>query len=80
MPILIPVADLVGMSRQLMITAFQVGDGLTNLIVPTSGGTLAMLALGRVSYAQWLKAILPFMVVVYLLSWVGLIIGHYAGY
>lgn len=80
MPILIPVADLVGMSRQLMITAFQVGDGLTNLIVPTSGGTLAMLALGRVSYAQWLKAILPFMVVVYLLAWVGLIIGHYAGY
>lgn len=80
MPILIPVADLVGMSRQLMITAFQVGDGLTNLIIPTSGGTLAMLALGRVSYAQWLKAILPFMVLVYMLAWVGLIIGHLVGY
>ncbi|MBS9403574.1 YfcC family protein [Halomonas sp. TRM85114] len=80
MPILIPVADLVGMSRQLMITAFQVGDGLTNLIVPTSGGTLAMLALGRVSYVQWLKAILPFMVLVYMLAWVGLVIGHYVGY
>ena len=40
------------MSRQLMITSFQVGDGLTNLIVPTSGGTLAMLALGKVSYAR----------------------------
>ncbi|MDX5379359.1 MAG: AbgT family transporter [Halomonas sp.] len=80
MPILIPVADLVGMSRQLMITAFQVGDGLTNLIVPTSGGTLAMLALGRVSYVKWLKAILPFMVLVYVLAWVGLVIGHYVGY
>ncbi|MGP9807759.1 YfcC family protein [Halomonas sp. AOP12-C2-37] len=80
MPILIPVADLVGMSRQLMITAFQVGDGLTNLIIPTSGGTLAMLALGRVSYAQWLKAILPFMVMVYGLAWVALIIGHLVGY
>lgn len=80
MPILIPVADLVGMSRQLMITAFQVGDGLTNLIVPTSGGTLAMLALGRVSYVKWLKAILPFMALVYLLAWVGLVIGHYVGY
>jgi len=80
MPILIPVADLVGMSRQLMITAFQVGDGLTNLIVPTSGGTLAMLALGRVSYEKWLKAILPFMVLVYGLSWVGLVIGHLVGY
>ncbi|WP_237673863.1 YfcC family protein [Vreelandella profundi] len=80
MPILIPVADLVGMSRQLMITAFQIGDGLTNLIIPTSGGTLAMLALGRVSYAQWLKAILPFMVMVYGLAWVALIIGHLVGY
>ncbi|KAA0013009.1 YfcC family protein [Billgrantia pellis] len=80
MPILIPVADLVGMSRQLMITAFQVGDGLTNLIVPTSGGTLAMLALGRVSYVKWLKAILPFMALVYILAWIGLVIGHYVGY
>jgi uncharacterized ion transporter superfamily protein YfcC len=53
---------------------------LTNLIVPTSGGTLAMLALGRVSYAQWLKAILPFMVLVYVLSWIGLVIGHLVGY
>lgn len=80
MPILIPVADLAGMSRQLMITAFQVGDGLTNLIVPTSGGTLAMLALGRVSYEQWLKAILPFMVFVYVLCWVVLFVGQMVGY
>ncbi|MDA9558153.1 YfcC family protein [Vibrio sp.] len=80
MPIMIPVADLAGMSRQLMISAFQVGDGLTNLIVPTSGGTLAMLALGRVSYEQWLKAILPFMVIAYLIAWAGLVVGHMVGY
>ena len=80
MPILIPLADLSNMSRQLMITAFQVGDGLTNLIVPTSGGTLAMLALGRVSYKQWLKAIIPFMIAIYILCWIALVIGHYMGY
>lgn len=80
MPILIPVADLVGMSRQLMITAFQIGDGLTNLIVPTSGGTLAMIALGRVTYEQWLKAIFPFMIIVYVISWVALFIGQQIGY
>ncbi|MDR5865378.1 YfcC family protein [Halomonas koreensis] len=80
MPILIPLADLIDMSRQLMITAFQVGDGLTNLIVPTSGGTLAMLALGRVSYAQWLRVIMPLMVLVYAMCWVALIAGHYLGY
>lgn len=80
MPILIPLSDLIGMSRQLMITAFQVGDGLTNLIVPTSGGTLAMLAIGKVSYAQWLRIIMPLIGLVYVMCWIALVIGHYVGY
>ena len=78
--VLAPLADLIGMERQLMITSFQVGDGLTNLIVPTSGGTLAMLALGRVSYAEWLRVITPFMVVIYLLCWGFLALGQVIGY
>ena len=80
MPILIPLADLTGLSRQLMILAFQVGDGLTNLIVPTSGGTLAMLALGGVSYPLWIKVIMPFMIVVYLLCFAFLVLGFHLGY
>ncbi len=80
MPILIPLADLVDMSRQLMITAFQVGDGLTNLFTPTAGGILAMLALGRVSYAQWLPVILPIMVPLYAMCWIALVVAHYIGY
>ena len=78
--ILIPLADLTGLSRQLMILAFQVGDGLTNLIVPTSGGTLAMLALGGVSYPLWIKVIMPFMIVVYLLCFAFLVLGFHLGY
>jgi len=80
MPILIPLADLVGMSRQLMITAFQVGDGLTNLFTPTNGGILAMLALGRVSYAQWLPVILPIVVPLYIMCWIALVVANYVGY
>lgn len=80
MPILVPLADLTGMTRQLMIMAFQVGDGLTNLIVPTSGGTLAMLALGGVSYPLWIKVFMPFMIAVYILCFAFLIMGHYIGY
>ncbi|MBK2123735.1 TIGR00366 family protein, partial [Fangia hongkongensis] len=80
MPILLPVASLIGMSKQLMILAFQVGDGLTNLIVPTSGGTLAMIALARVSYTNWLKVIFPFMIFAYLLSWLFIIIGYVIGW
>lgn len=75
MPILIPLSDLIGMSRQTMILAFQVGDGLTNLIVPTSGGTLAMLALGKVSYSEWLRFALPMLLWTYAISWVFLVIA-----
>ncbi|WP_208123271.1 YfcC family protein [Facilibium subflavum] len=80
MPVLLPVAQLIGMSKQLMILAFQVGDGLTNLIVPTSGGTLAMLALGGVSYGKWLKVITPFMLIAYGVSWIFLVIGYLIGW
>lgn len=69
MPILIPLGDLIGITRQTMVLAFQVGDGLTNLIVPTSGGTLAMLAMGKVSYSDWVRFCTPMMVGTYLLSW-----------
>lgn len=69
MPILIPLGDLIGISRQTTVLAFQVGDGLTNLVVPTSGGTLAMLAMGRVSYSAWLKFCFPLMAGIYALSW-----------
>lgn len=69
MPILIPLGDLIGISRQTMVLAFQVGDGLTNLIVPTSGGTLAMLAMGKVSYSNWVRFCMPLMIGIYVLSW-----------
>lgn len=69
MPIMIPLSDLIGMTRQTAILAFQVGDGLTNLIVPTSGGTLAMLAIARVPYDRWVRFFFPLLVKIFLLSW-----------
>ncbi|AXA32943.1 YfcC family protein [Francisella adeliensis] len=80
MPILIPVADMVEMKRQLMILAFQVGDGFTYMISPTAGGTLAMLALAKVSYVKWLKAILPFIIFMYIVSWLFILIAHYVNW
>ena len=80
MPILIPLADLVGISRQVMILAFQVGDGITNLIIPTSGGTLAMLALARVGFSEWVKTIFPVIIMVYVLSWVFLVFAQYTNW
>lgn len=80
MPIMVPLGDVIGVTRQVTVLAFQVGDGLTNLIVPTSGGTLAMLALARVSYATWLRFIFPYMAGIYIVSWLFIIVAVAIGY
>ena len=54
-PIMAPFSDLVGVSRQAMVLAFQFGDGFTNMITPTSGVLMAALAMARVPYEKWLR-------------------------
>jgi len=54
-PIMAPFSDLVGVSRQAMVLAFQFGDGFTNMLTPTSGVLMAALAMARVPYEKWLK-------------------------
>jgi uncharacterized ion transporter superfamily protein YfcC len=55
MPIMTPVADLLGISRQSAVLAFQFGDGLLNLVIPTSGVTMGILAIGKIPFNVWLK-------------------------
>lgn len=54
-PIMAPFADLVGVSRQAMVLAFQFGDGFTNMLTPTSGVLMAALAMARIPYSEWVK-------------------------
>ncbi len=54
-PIMAPFSDLVGVSRQAMVLAFQFGDGFTNMITPTSGVLVAALAMARIPYEKWVK-------------------------
>ena len=54
-PIMAPFSDLVGVSRQAMVLAFQFGDGFTNMITPTSGVLMAALAMARVPYEKWVR-------------------------
>ena len=54
-PIMAPFADMVGISRQAMVLAFQFGDGFTNMVTPTSGVLVAALAMARIPYAKWVK-------------------------
>ena len=54
-PIMAPFADMVGVSRQAMVLAFQFGDGFTNMVTPTSGVLIAALAMARIPYAKWVR-------------------------
>ena len=54
-PIMAPFSDMVGVSRQAMVLAFQFGDGFTNMVTPTSGVLVAALAMARIPYADWVK-------------------------
>ena len=54
-PIMAPFSDMVGVSRQAMVLAYQFGDGFTNMLTPTSGVLMAALAMARIPYAQWMK-------------------------
>ena len=59
MPVLVPLSDLLGLSRQVTVLAYQYGAGLADLITPTNGALMAILAAGGVGYEQWIKFCFP---------------------
>lgn len=73
MPILAPLADLIGMTRQTMVLAFQLGGSWLNITMPTDPVTIAAIGFARIGFGRWLKWILPLLVMMYLLSFLLLI-------
>ena len=67
-PILGPIGQLSGIGKQSIVQAFLFGNGLTNMITPTSGMLLAFLAAGKVNFIEWLKFILPLVLILTVLS------------
>lgn len=80
MPIMIPVGDIIGVSRQTTILAFQFGDGLTNAIFPTSSTMLGFLAASKIPYTKWLRYAMPLMCILWGICIVLLIIAQVVGY
>lgn len=68
MPIMAPFSDLIGLSRQATIMAFQFGDGFTNMITPTSGVLIGVLGVARIPFNKWLRWIWPFMAILIVLG------------
>jgi uncharacterized ion transporter superfamily protein YfcC len=73
MPIMAPFSDLIGISRQATVMAFQLGDGFTNMITPTSGVLLGVLGAAKIPYEKWVKWITPIMIVLILTGFLLLI-------
>ena len=72
---MIPLGESLGLTRQITILAFQVGDGLTNLINPTLGGLIAMLSMSRVPIDRWIRFIFPVLIVLIIIAFLALIIA-----
>ncbi len=80
MPLMVPLADALSLSRQSAVLAFQLGDGLVNLVSPISNTLVSCLALSGVAYPRWLKYFLP-LVGIYLAAGTGfLLLAGAAGY
>jgi len=68
MPIMAPLADLVGISRQTAVLAYQFGDGFTNILVPTNAVLVGILAMAGIPYDRWLRFVFPFILKAFLLG------------
>ena len=80
MPVMAPLADLVGLTRQQAVLAFQFGDGFTNLITPTSAVLMGSLEAGHVTYGKWLRFAGPLQLLLVATGFVLLTVAVLIGY
>jgi len=80
MPLIVPLSDLLGISRQTAVLAFVFGDGLSNIIIPTSGVLMASIAIAGVPYEKWFKFIWPLFLVLSVVAGIFLVAAHHINY
>ena len=73
MPIMSQFSDLIGLSRQATVMAFQFGDGFTNMITPTSGVLIGALGVAKIPFNKWVKWVTPLMIILVILGFLLLI-------
>ena len=81
MPIMAPLADMLGLTRQTAVLAFQMGDAFTNVMAPTGGEILAALAMcGGISFKKWMKYLAPLFAIWWVIAFIFLAIAVNIGY
>jgi uncharacterized ion transporter superfamily protein YfcC len=73
MPIMAPFSDLINLSRQATVVAFQFGDGITNMITPTSGVLIGALGIAKIPYDKWVRWVWPLILILFILGFLLLI-------
>lgn len=79
-PLFVPVADVLGITRQVMCLAFQLGDGLTNFATPVSAVLAAALSMSGVDLRQWWRYVLPYTGITFIIAIVALTILQSTGW
>lgn len=79
-PMMAEFSDIIGVSRQLTVLAFQFGDGFTNMITPTSGVLIGVLGVAKVPYAKWVKFIWPFIIGLIIIGFILLLLPLYLNF
>lgn len=74
MPIVKPMAETLGLTPQLAVQAFQVGDGFCNIISPFLGWTIGGLAIAKVPYQKWVKWVFPLLIILLVMEYVVLVV------
>lgn len=80
MPIMAPLADLLELTRQTAVLAFQMGDSFTNILAPTSGEIIAAIAIAKIPYGKWVKWFFPLFAMWWVVAFIALIIAVGIGY
>lgn len=79
-PIMTPLADIVGVTRQTMVIGFQMADGVSEILTPTSGWFMAGLSLAKVPYTTWVKWAIPILLIWFLIGGIFVAIGQMISY
>ena len=80
MPIMAPISDIVGVSRQVAVLAYQMGDGFMNMIVPTNAVLMGILGICGIPYGRWFRFIWPLMLQLLVLGSITMAVAAWIGY
>ena len=80
MPLLTPLADLLEISRQTAVLAFVLGDGISNIVIPTNGVLMAMLGLAAVPFEKWFRFVLPLFLILMIMAGLTMFLAIWMGY